>query len=299
MSILPALGSRQSPSTALNNAARQAGDRGASNGADALMKRTGQDAVSLSRNAIDLSAQGMAERNDALGNATLDVAQNFLANFAQSLLGDAAKGASVSFDSASLRTASGFAGLVGHSQGPNGSADIAAFSLSESAHFIGKGKITTEDGQTFEFEIEVQYESRIEAAALSRSGAAADQLGDGNDNIGGKDGGDARDLPKVKLPDINFPGSLGDLFKLIGQQLQTDLPDPAAKNGDKAGTLTLRMLNLVNHATLLDAADAARDDAKSRAKAVADAYGVPAPATAPTPAAPLATGAADGDKPSP
>lgn len=296
MSILPALGSRQNPTTALNNAARQAGSGVANSGADALMKRTGQDAVSLSRSAIDLSAQGMAERNDALGNATLDVAQNFLASFAQSLLGDAANGASVSFDSASLSTASGFAGMIGHSQGPNGGSDAAAFSLNESAHFIGKGKITTEDGQTFEFEIEVQYESRIEAAALSRSAPAGradnergDDSGDNGDSAG-KAGG-APDLPQVRLPDTHFPGSLGDLFKLIGRQLQTELPDPAAKNGEKAGTLTLRMLNLVNHATLLDAAAAPRDDAKSRAKAVADAYGVPAPAPA---AAPLAEDTADG-----
>lgn len=266
--------------------------------ADALTSRTANDAVSLSKNGLDLSAQGLSDRTDALGNATLDVAQNFLNSFAQNLLGDAAKGASISFDSASISAESGYSALLQRSSGPNGSSTSAAFSLSESSHFIGKGKITTEDGQSFEFEIEVQYESRIEAASASQSMAAQPATGDT-----GSDGdGDGGALPTLQLPDMAFPGGLSDLFKLLGRQLQGDVTDPQnqkdqqAGQADKAGTLSLRLLNLVNNASLLDAVPPAT---QARAKALADAYGAPAVPVA-TPA-PLDTSSqqdlADGVKP--
>lgn len=268
--------------------------------ADALTSRTANDAVSLSKNGLDLSAQGLSDRTDALGNATLDVAQNFLNSFAQNLLGDAAKGASISFDSASISAESGYSALLQRSSGPNGSSTSAAFSLSESSHFIGKGKITTEDGQSFEFEIEVQYESRIEAAGASQSAAAPPATGGTGS---GSDGdGDAGALPTLQLPDMAFPGGLSDLFKLLGRQLQGDVADPQnqqtpqAGQDDKAGTLSLRLLNLVNNASLLDAVPPA---AQARAKALADAYGAPAVPVA-TPA-PLDTASqqdlADGIKP--
>ncbi|WP_317203471.1 hypothetical protein [Janthinobacterium sp.] len=293
MSLLPALGARQYQTSSLANPATPAGGGKNAGGAAALMGRTGKDAVSLSQNGIDLSAQGMAERTDALGNATIDVAQNFLNSFTQSLLGDAAKGATVSFDSASVSAEAGFSGAIQHSRGAKGSSDSAAFSLNESSHFIGKGKITTADGQSFDFEIEVQYESRLSAAASSSSGAdngaqAADAAQSGD---AAKPGGDAQPTPTAQLPDQHFPGGLDDLFRLLGRQLQADVPDPAAAPGaEKAGTLTLRMLNLIRQPSVLDAApNAPTADEAARAKALAKAYGgaptAPADALAPLVAA--------------
>ncbi|MES2740779.1 MAG: hypothetical protein V4754_07485 [Pseudomonadota bacterium] len=280
MSQLPALGSRQYQTPGLANGATQNESRATGNaatGTGALDRFAPFDAVSLSRSGLDLSAQGLSDRVDQLGNSTLDVAQNFLGSFARSLFGDAAAGATVAFDSASLETESRFAGLLAHSEGANGVSDGAAFSLSDSSHFIGKGSITTADGQRFDFEIEVRYESRIEAAAASDRATTAEAPEDDATDLSG--------LPKVDLPDIAFPGSLDDLFKLLGRTLQGELPaEPtgagAADNGAKAGSLTLRMLNLLNSSKLIgDASDAASADTPALAKTVADAYGVTPPAT--------------------
>ncbi len=285
MSQLPALGSRQYQTPGLANGATQNESRASGNSStgasDALDRFAPFDAVSLSQNGLDLSAQGLSDRVDQLGNTTLDVAQNFLGSFARDLFGDAAQGATVAFDSASLETNSSFAALLQHSQGAGGVRDGAAFSLSDSAHFIGKGSITTADGQRFDFEIEVKYESRIEAAAASTgadAAAPADGASDGATDLSG--------LPKVDLPDIAFPGSLDDLFKLLGRTLQGELPadpagaaDGAADAGAKAGTLTLRMLNLLNSSKLIgDAGDGAPAEAPALAKTVAQAYGVTPPA---------------------
>lgn len=236
--------------------------------------------VSLSQKGIELSAQGMAKRADELGDATLDLAQNFIANFAQQMFGDAAKGATLSFDTANLSVQSGITALAQHSEGPNGISDRAAFSLNDSSHFIGKGKITLADGQTFEFEIEVQYQSRIEAATTrttSTTGAAAkpDQSNHGHGA-----------LPTARVPDVDFPGGLDELFKLLGRQLQIDLPaqkQSADADAGKAGTLSLRLLKLISDTTVLDQAPAKNQ----RAKALADAYGaLPVVAAGAAPALP-------------
>ena len=265
MSPLSTLGSRQFQAPALAASAHQTHAKSPA-GMPERNALSALNPVSLSQKGIELSAQGMAKRADELGDATLDLAQNFITNFAQQMFGDAAKGATLSFDMASLSAQSGFTALAQHSEGPNGISDRAAFSLNDSAHFIGKGKITLADGQTFEFEIEVQYQSRIEAATTkttSTTGAAAkpDQsnLGHGA-------------LPTARVPDVDFPGGLDELFKLLGRQLQIDLPaqkQSADADADKAGTLSLRLLKLISDTTALDQASA-KDQ---RAKALADAYG--------------------------
>jgi hypothetical protein len=70
------------------------------------------------------------------------------------LFGDGAK---VAFDSVDLQAGSSFSSGSASVTGAGGSSRAAAFSLDENAHFIGKGTITTADGQTFDFEVEVQY----------------------------------------------------------------------------------------------------------------------------------------------
>jgi hypothetical protein len=293
MSLLPALNARQlaHPAPAAQGDARSGGRVAAAHEGHPNSPLNG---VSLSRGGLDLSAQALLDRTDALGNATLDVAQDFLNSFTRSLLGDAADGATIRFDSASLSVESGFAAATRHREGPNGTFDAAAFRLSESSHFIGKGSITTADGQSYAFEIEVQYQARIEGsvATLSRDGA-----GDTAPAAPAGTGGAADDaLPTLELPNINFPGSLNDLFRLLGQQLRGDLqaPPPAEGGAARGGSLSLRMLNLVREATELDnGATQLRDDAKARAKMLADAYGVPLAAE---PAAPVPAAAAV-DKP--
>ena len=279
---LPLLGARQTAASTL--AGQQPAKTGGntSSAADALMQRTAQDVVALSKKGLDLSAQGLADRTDALGNATLDVAQDFLGNMARQLFGD---GASISFDSIDLSAASGYAAQASSVSGAGGTRNAAAFSLAENAHFIGKGTITTADGQSFEFELEVQYESKISASAAYDTSNDAQEAGTGDD------GGDSG-LPTLQLPSMNFAGSLSDLFKMLGQQLQSSIYDAGqdsadqakAKAGDEVGSLRLRLLNLLQPPKTIDeaakpvevptaAAPELTPEAQARARAVAEAYG--------------------------
>jgi hypothetical protein len=274
MSLLPAVSSRPfpHPTPAAQGDARSGGKVSAAHEGHPHSPLGG---VALSQSGVDLSA-ALSERIGVLGNSTIDAAQDFLGSFAQRLLGDAADGATISFDSASLSVEAGFAAGVRHGGGPRGSYDAAAFRLSESSHFIGKGTITTEDGESFEFEIEVQYEARIQGSMASLGGADAKAEAPASGD------GDGATLPTLQLPDIDFPGSLGDLFKLLGQQLRGDVEGAPPADGAEAegGTLSLRMLNLVNNVTQLEAGTRqVQDDAKARAKMLAEAYGAPAATT--------------------
>ena len=282
---LPALGARQTGASTLTGQqpAKTGGNGGnASAAANALMQRTAQDVVALSKKGLDLSAQGLAQRTDALGNATLDVAQDFLGNMARQMFGD---GASISFDSIDLSAASGYAAQASSSTGAGGTRNAAAFSLAENAHFIGKGTITTADGQSFDFELEVQYESKISASAAYET---SNEIQDSQDADAGDDSG----LPTLQLPSMNFAGSLGDLFKMLGQQLQSSIYNAGqdsvdqtqSKPGDEVGSLKLRLLNLLQPPKTVDEAakpaevptDATPEltpEAKARARAVAEAYG--------------------------
>lgn len=277
MSQLPALtpGSRQPAATTLaGQTPPKTGSNTGKLGASPLMQRTTQDVVALSKNGLDLSAKGLATRTDALGNATLDVAQDFLTSMTRQLFGD---GASVAFDSVDLQAGSSFSSGSASVSGANGGSRAAAFSLDENAHFIGKGKITTADGQSFDFEVEVQYQSSISAGVLEQT---QDQVQEG------QPAGDAG-LPDKQLPTTNFAGSLNDLFKLLGQQLQSsifngnvnnnaDSASASTSDDGQAGTLTLRLLKLVQPDTVADAGKKTADatpEAQARARALAEAYG--------------------------
>ena len=270
MSQLPALtsGSRQpAANTLAGQTPPKTGTGTPGLAASPLMQRTAQDVVALSKNGLDLSAQGLSRRTDALGNATVDVAQDFLSTMTRQLFGDGAK---VAFDSVDLQAGSSFSSGSASVTGAGGSSRAAAFSLDENAHFIGKGKITTADGQTFDFEVEVQYQSSISAGAFAQAQGDTPQAASG----------DADTVPAKQLPDTHFGGNLNDLFKLLGQQLQSSIFDSQSASasgnaGDQAGSLSLRLLKLVQPDTASDAgtktADAA-PDAQARARAVA-AYG--------------------------
>ena len=158
---------------------------------------------------------------------------------------------------------------------PAGSSRAAAFSLDENAHFIGKGKITTADGQTFDFELEVQYQSNISAGALAQTQSDAQEVPPPDDAA----------PPAKELPATTFAGNLHDLFKLLGQQLQSNIfnsnadgasASASGKDGDLAGSLSLRLLKLVQPENTAEAAKKAVEttpEDQARARALARAYG--------------------------
>ena len=271
MSQLPALtsGSRQPAASTLAGQTPQKAGAGASGLAGSpLMQRTAQDVVALSKNGLDLSAKGLSQRTDALGNATVDVAQDFLGNMTRQLFGD---GATIAFDSVDLQAGSSFSSGSASISGTNGSSRAAAFSLDENAHFIGKGKITTADGQTFDFELEVQYQSNISAGVLEQTQEAGEEASSADEAA----------LPAKELPATTFAGNLHDLFKLLGQQLQSNLyqgtSDGASGNdGELAGSLSLRLLKLVQPDNTAEAAKKTVETTpadQARARALALAYG--------------------------
>ena len=281
MPQLPALlsGSRQPAATTVPAQTPQKTGAGTAGlAASPLMQRTAQDVVALSKNGLDLSAKGLEQRTDALGNATVDVAQDFLSTMTRQLFGD---GASIAFDSVDLQAGSSVSSGSASVSGASGSSRAAAFSLDENAHFIGKGKITTADGQTFDFELEVQYQSNISAGVLEQTQEADEEASSADDGA----------LPAKELPATHFAGNLHDLFQLLGQQLQSSIfngnstaspsdgVSASGKEGDMAGSLSLRLLKLVQPDRSFEAAEAGKKapastpEEQARARALALAYG--------------------------
>lgn len=256
----------------------------------ALQKTQG---VSSANNNLSTKGMDLDSRVASIGNATVDFAQDFVNSFAQSLFGDAAKGATIDFDSASLEASSSVAVGYQRTSGANGTTNAAAFSLTDSSHFIGKGTITTADGRKFDFEVEVQYNAELNAAASQTSKA--------DDANAGKPQTSTKDLPTVQVPNIDFPGTLSDLFKLIGRDLQTALSTSNNSNDKNDGIdrntlrgLSLRLLNLVDSKdTNTYAAPTAADKAKAAASAADTPASTPAAEETPAPAtAPAASDAA-------
>jgi hypothetical protein len=85
------------------------------------------------------------------------------------------------------------------------------------------------------------------------------------------------------LPATHFGGNLHDLFKLLGQQLQSNLyqgksdgASASGKDGDLAGSLSLRLLKLVQPGAAVKADQKAVEttpEEQARARALALAYG--------------------------
>lgn len=197
-----------------------------------------------SEDVVSLSAAGLAlsKRAEALGNATIDTAQDMLASFATQLFGDSGKGLSISFDAASISAASQFAGAVQHSDSPNGTYDAAAFLIRESADFSGSGEITTADGQRYHFEIEVHYQLRMEGAAFSQTATAPVSRDSDNAITQAAQGGHHLRA--------QFPGTsaqLANLFENDKLKLFFHIPQPdAARPHD--GMLTLHLLDRIDTA---------------------------------------------------
>jgi hypothetical protein len=235
MNFLNSIGPRQFPNASPSAAATQQDSKATR--ANAVKDVNAGSAVSLSSNAVDLQ-----KRVESLGNKTVDMAQDLIGSFAKSLLGDNAKGASISFDSVALESNASFAAGALRAEGSGGVTDAFGFSLSEDSHFLGKGTITTADGRKLNFEVEIQYESRTTAAAAS---SRRQELADQNP---------AMPLPEVEFPDIDFPGSLADLFRLMDRNISATVKQLSESGQENdAGNLTMRLLKLVDAEAPLEA----------------------------------------------
>ncbi|TWI62477.1 hypothetical protein IP91_03994 [Pseudoduganella lurida] len=237
MSSISTLGTRHYQNTALagSGSGQQTSKSNATTPTDAASKLSSN--VALSSGAVDLQ-----KRVDALGNDTVDLAQNLLGSFAQKMFGDDARGATIDFDSVSLEASSSVSAGRLRAEGSDGVTSASGFSLNESSHFLGKGTITMADGSKYDFEIEVQYEATASYAESSTAPKSErDKLIEQNP---------AMPLPAIEFPDVDWPGSLSDLFKLMDKGATGDVKDEAT--GDKLGTLSLRLLNLVSNTQSLD-----------------------------------------------
>ncbi|XLZ70817.1 hypothetical protein ABT364_02310 [Massilia sp. SR12] len=207
--------------------------------ANALQELSPDTPVSLSSGAIDLQ-----KRVDRLGNKTVDMAQNLIGSFAQKLLGDDAKGATIDFDSVELEASSSFAAGALRSEGADGITQALGFSLNEDSHFIGKGTITTADGRKLSFEVEIQYETSMTATAASSVPSRRQDMAEQNP---------AMPLPEVEFPDIDFPGSLADLFRLMDRNISAAIKQLGDDGQEQeAGNLSMRLLKMVDAETPLD-----------------------------------------------
>jgi hypothetical protein len=202
------------------------------------------DPVSLSSSSVALSQQALNARLAQLGDKTIDVAQRFISTFAQALFGDAAKGASFKFDAVSVSADTSLSAAVQHASTATGSVDSTVLQLNESASFIGHGQIVTSDGQSFDFQVEVRYDASLTATstqATSAPPALPEQAQ--------LTAPDTLKLTGQQLPAIKFPGSLADLFKVLGRQLEVSTD--SGKNDGNLGNLSLRLIRLVNSAALI------------------------------------------------
>ena len=317
MSTISALGARPLWSSLFPSAAASSDNKSGKTTA-----ATSQPVTPVQDSSASLSSSGLdlQKRLSDVGNNTIDLAQNLLGSFTQSLFGDAGKGASISFDSVSLEAQSSFGVAVQHSEGASGTTDSAAVQLTDSAHFLGKGTITTADGRKFNFEVEIKYSDELDAgvsqsqslgqgqpvttqpaggtgstggataaapsttsdsaSSSGTSGTGGSTASNGSTPASGSDSsssdGSGSNLPTVIFPNIDFPGTLADLFKLIGHDLQSTLSTPhlGSDKGQTGGIdrTTLRSLSL-RLLSLVDKKNSDTYDPPSLAKSVADTYG--------------------------
>lgn len=232
------------------------------------------DPVSLSSSRVALSQQAFNARLAQLGDKTIDVAQQLIGDFAQSLFGDAAKGATFNFDSISMSADTSLSAAFQHLSNASGNVDSAALQINESASFIGHGQIVTSDGQSYEFQVEVRYQAELKATSTQSSSArpapAKQESVSAPDTLA---------LTGKVLPAIKFPGSLADLFKVLGRQL--DVSTDSGKNDGNTGNLSLRLIRLVNTAALIAPrvrVDNPESTPAERNRALAS-YAPPAPST--------------------
>jgi hypothetical protein len=211
---------------------------------------TSSASSSSSSSSITLSQQALNSQLAQLGDKTVEAAQRFIGNIAESLFGDAAKGAAFHLDTMSVAVDTSSSTSSETATNAVARVDSAALQMDTSASFIGRGTITTGDGQSFDFEIEVRYAASIQASASTASSFTNST--DSASSAAAREPLKAPDMLSLtgkQLPTIDFPGSLADLFKMLGRQL-TVSTNSGQGNGN-GGDMSLRLLRLVNSAALL------------------------------------------------
>jgi hypothetical protein len=227
-------------------------------GASAQPTAQDRNEVALSDAGRAMAPQGssLLRRVSDLGSATVEAAKKFVANFAASLFGDAAKGMSISFEQSSISASSSFSSIVQHAEGSNGSSDAAALLFEEASDFVGKGTITTADGHSFSFEVEVHYESTLAMAASSTSTTQASGAGNaGEGAVQSRNGspGHHRHNSGATREGLSahFPGSVAELFEMLDQgSLGLSFQGQEKGDGDagsRLGNLKLHLLNLITN----------------------------------------------------
>jgi hypothetical protein len=246
---------------------------------------TSSSASSSSSSSITLSQQALNSRFGQLGDKTVEAAQRFVGNIAESLFGDAANGATFHLDTMSVAvdtsssTSSESAADAGAGAGADSAALQIALQMNTSASFIGRGTIATSDGQSFDFEIEVKYTATLQASAGNNS-TADNTKSNTTSSAAAQQPSTAPDMLTLtgkQLPAIEFPGSLADLFKVLGRQLNVSANSGQGDGGD----ISLRLLRLVNSAALLaprPRADSVDTTPAERNRALAS-YATPAAAS--------------------
>src|SRR5450830_1524179 len=236
---------------------------------------------SASGSNVSLSQQALEQRVSALGAQTIDVAQHFLQSFASTLFGDAAKGARFDFDSVSLSADASVSAAALHAGDGSSQVDGAALNFSESSSFTGHGQLVTKDGQSYSFDIEVEYRASASASAITSTQSGQDTPATPEQALVGK-----------QLPPVKYPGSLADLFKLLGRQLDASVS--SKDGGDADGQLSMRLIRLVNSAALLaprlrsDGSPAVETGTPAGSRALAQ-YGAGAVGAAGAAATPIST----------
>lgn len=205
---------------------------------------------------VSLSSQSIAARGIERPVTTSESAQNLIGSIARNMFGEGASTAAVSYNVSSYQQRTAEAGAAGVERPPR----TETLDLRQDASFYGVGEIVTRDGERFDFKATVKYEANLEEGEL-RAKTTAIELPD------------VLVLTGKPLPAIEFPGGLQDLFKLLSRELRTNVSD-----GDANGSLTMRLIRLVDQAALL--APRARPDTpdtnpSERARAVASAYSGP------------------------
>lgn len=213
------------------------------------------DPVQSGGDTVSLSKQAIQARGNDLAVSTSESAQSFVGKVVQTMFGELAETASVSYNLGSLKSA------VGAPTAQDGNRREAVLNLKEDASFIGTGQIATRDGRTFDFEVAVKYKANADTDADEQSLASKQRI----------EMPDVLMLTGKPLPAIEYPGSLNDLFKLLSRELRTDVT-----SAEGSGNMTLRLQRLVDSAALL--APRARPDdpdasAVGWAKTVAATYG--------------------------
>ena len=219
--------------------------------------------VALQDEQVSLSARALESRSGT-GFTALQSAERLLNQVARQLFGAEGEAARLSIDSLHLESNSSLSASVTQAGGEGWAAELAHLSLDQSAHFIGTGRLITDDGRGFDVELEINYQARQEVTAAEAQ-AGADAVPQDEVHLP-----DEIRLTGKSLPPVKFPGGLDDLFRLLGRELIAETHAQPSKNGQ----LTLRLLRLVDRAALL--APRVTEDAPAstteRARAAAQSY---------------------------